>query len=129
MKKLDSLNHYLAILAELRPNKTLVVGVLAFILSSCHPYTSSKVMCPDGNEVMIRYSHANDTVAGIRKFLEIKRRQGTSEQYTVIRYPYWGGYAVQIKIPPEVMVTCRVTEVEHNILGIKWPLWNYVWKD
>lgn len=98
--------------------KKFLAILFTILIFSCNgkPNTSSQIICPDGSNITVRFSRAQDTVAGIREFYEIKLKQHTSEKYTVIKYP--NGYFVQLKVPPEVAINCRVIEIKGDVPGI-----------
>lgn len=79
----------------------------------------AEIICPDGQKILILHSTAQEIRHGIIKQIDIKRSEGTKENYTVIRYE--DGYLVQIKrIPPEYLINCLIRNVYMEHVGYEY---------
>lgn len=63
---------------------------------------------------MVKYVRMIDVSDAIKKFLEVKKRGGTSENYTILRLKDKRSLRIE-KIPPEKMMECYLRETEVGI--------------
>ncbi len=103
--------------------------LLIFLISSCiaiipdRPKPRSEVydhdveiFCPNiGRRVLIETSDKQEVIESIQKFLHQKQSQGTSEDYTVLRFSDKSSLFIK-KIPPEVMIRCHIRNVRPKIV-------------
>lgn len=118
-----SLNQYSRISGKFVRNK--FCGLSAFLLlASCwfpfyvpkrNSLNHTELICPNGQKILIQHSTAEEIRDGIRRHLIVKEKEGTKENYTVIRYK--DGYLVQIKIPPEYLINCSIRNVRIDHVG------------
>ena len=97
-----------------------------FILVSCdykQPTVRSEIykndveiFCRDlGRRILVETSTSSEVVRSIEEFIEQKRVQGTSEDYTVLRFSDKSSLFVK-GIPPEKLITCSIRDVKPAIV-------------
>ncbi len=109
----------LVILAKLNRNNFAIL--LLFSLCACAykkssfsrfdyaPY-NTEIYCDDG-KILIRNASKKEVYDAIFKFLETKRKRGSSEKYTIIAIDNKYKTRVHLKgIPPENAITCPLYE-------------------
>lgn len=100
--------------------------LLLFVISSCAydpPEVRSKVrkndveiFCYDiGRRILVETSNSNEVKRSIQKFIEQKRSQGTSEDYSVLRFDDKSSLYIK-GIPPEKLITCSIRDVKPVII-------------
>jgi len=70
---------------------------------------SSEIICADGKNFMVRYAYANEVKEAINRDYARKVREGSSENYTVIRIPNIESFHIP-KMPPEELSKCNVID-------------------
>lgn len=97
----------------------LVLILLLLTINSCGQVMvyDSEISCPNGLRVLIKFARQQDVLAAIKKAAITKKRDGSSENYTVIRLPGTGSLSntrsLRIeKMSPEESLKCRVKETQ-----------------
>lgn len=72
-------------------------------------HISSEIICPDDKRFMVRYAYAGEIKSAIDRDYYRKIREGSNENYTVIRIPNIESFHIS-KMPPEELYKCRVED-------------------
>ena len=96
-------------LAKLNHNKFLLL--LLLITASCgqEKIYNTEIFCPNKPSILIKFARAKNVKIGIEKAYFKKKRQGTSENYTVISFSDKSSVKIE-KISPEEMIKCVLRE-------------------
>ena len=91
----------------------LALVLLLLTTSACFKVRvyNSEIICPNGLRVLIKFSRQEDVQMAIQKAAFIKKRDGTSENYTVIRLKDKRSMKIE-RLPPEESLKCYVRESE-----------------
>jgi hypothetical protein len=67
------------------------------------------ISCPGLADIVLRYTTVREVEEAIKRAIDKKRDEKTSETYTAIRFSQ--NRSVKINIMPEDMIKCNVTEI------------------
>jgi hypothetical protein len=110
----------------------IIIPILAFLaitlIFSCAKKPPKKlynteILCPNNVNILVKYSRAQDVSDGIKAFLVRKRKERTSENYTIIRFKDERSLRIE-KIPPEKLIECFLRESEVGVAE-KWYIYHY----
>ncbi len=92
-------------------NKLIAILLIALSTFSCGKVDiyNSTVSCPNGLSVSVRFARKNEVIAAIQKAALTKKKDGSSEGYTVIRLRDKRSFKIE-KVPPEESLKCLVRE-------------------
>ncbi len=79
----------------------------------------TEIICPNGRTTLIKFAKLEDVKQGIINALEEKKRNKTTENYTVIKFP--DGRSMRLeKEPPEDVVGCMLRQSEYRRIESKY---------
>ncbi len=92
-------------------SKIFLLLVIFFAIISCVKRTTinTEILCNDTIKILVKFTRARDVADGIKKALDEKKAQGTSETYTPIRLKDGRSFRVE-KISPEELTKCFLRE-------------------
>ena len=100
-------------------NKILLFFIIFVTVFACakkkpERIFNTEILCPNNVNILVKYVRMQDVSDAIKKFLEIKKKGGTSENYTILRFKDKRSLRIE-KIPPEKMIQCYLRETDVGI--------------
>ncbi len=107
--------------------RIISIFLLIIAISSCHvvvkpiprseiyPY-DVEIFCPEnGRRILVETTNRQEVIESIQKFIHQKQSQGTSENYTVLRFSDKSSLMIK-NAPPEQLINCRIRDVKPAIV-------------
>lgn len=94
-----------------KKTKIFILFLLMFATASCIKVDiyNSYISCPNGLSVVVRYARKDEVIKAIQVAALTKRKDGSSENYTVIRLNDKRSFKIE-KVQPEDSLKCVVRE-------------------
>lgn len=95
---------------KLNRNKFLLFLLLLLAATSCKVEVyDTEISCPNGLHVLVKFARKDEVQIAIQNAAIIKKRDGSSETYTVIRLKDKRSFKIE-KLPPEDALKCTLRE-------------------
>ncbi len=89
----------------------IILFISLILLTSCSKVDvyNSTISCPNGLSVVVRFARKSEVIDAMQKAALIKKRDGSSENYTIIRLRDRSSFKIE-KVSPEDSLKCLVRE-------------------